>query len=116
MSGEEYDQIIEQAREAKAILESQGFAFFREYLDNSLTSIEEAILDGTVRDVTECTTIGQTVKEFFTPKKEQVQQLVGQRKFIKKLLADLQSFVDMKEDLQEGIENKTITVEGVEHE
>jgi hypothetical protein len=116
MSGEEYNQIIEQAREAKAILESKGFSFVREYLDNALTSIEEAILNGSVKDVKESLTIGQSVKEFFTPKKDQIENLIGQRQFIKKFLADLQGFADMKKDLEKGIEAKKIIVEGVENE
>lgn len=116
MSGEEYNQIIEQAREAQAILESSGFAFVREYLDNALTSIEEAILDGSVKDVKESLSVGQSVKEFFTPKKDQIENLIGQRQFIKKFLADLQGFVDMRTSLEKGIESKKIIVEGVEHE
>lgn len=106
----EYNQIREQSESAQTFLESATFKFIREYLQNSLSSIENSILNNTIRDVTERVTIGQTLKDFFTPKQVQVDELAGQYKFINKFMTDMQIYANQIYDLDKQIEKGRVQV------
>lgn len=106
----EYDQIREQSESAQTFLESATFEFIREYLRNSLSSIENSILNNTVRDVTERVTIGQTLKDFFTPKQVQVDELAGQYKFISNFMADMNIYANQIHDLDKQIEKGRVQI------
>ncbi len=109
VSPEEFDNIRVLASAANEILEKPRFAFFRKYLDDSLKSVEIVILENTVKDVKEELTISDKLKKvFFTPKKVQVDELVGTYKFIKKLYRDLKSYSNMEKDLDEKIAKKEV--------
>ena len=110
LTQKEYDQIKTQSESARAFLESATFDFIREYLKNSLSSIESSILNNTIRDVTERVTIGQTLKDFFTPKQVQVDELAGQYKFITKFMGDMQIFADQIKDLDRQIEEGRVKI------
>jgi hypothetical protein len=110
MTQKEYDEIASQSESAQAFLESETFSFIRKYLQNSLSSIEQSILNNTVRDVTERVTIAQTVKEFFTPKKVQVDEMSGQYKFIQQFLRDMQVYAGNIKDLNEQIEKGRVVI------
>jgi len=104
ISKKEFEEIQDQAAAATDLLESPRFQFFRDYLKSTSGYVEESILNNTVRDVKEIVTINDRLtKMFFTPKKIQVDELVGQYKLIKKLYADLQQFIVIKKDLDSEI-------------
>lgn len=105
ISKQEYDEINEQASAAKELLEDQRFQFYRDYLKEARQSIESSILNNTVREVQESVSITQTiVKTFITPKKQQLDELSGQYKFIEKLENDLHYWVNTQKELHDQIE------------
>lgn len=112
ISREEYSQIEEQSIAAKEILESGRFAFLRDYLQASLTYIETTILENTICDVRETHTItDRLIKTFLKPKKEQIEEMSGQYKFIKKFLADLKVSADLRGELDQELEAKRVVLE-----
>jgi hypothetical protein len=120
ISKEEYEKIAEEARVASLVLDSPDFKFIREYIKNGIASVEQAILNNTIHDVTERVTIAQDQntgyplrqKEFFTPKKQQVDELRGQWKWVKQFLADLQFFAHEKDELDKQILTGKVIIEG----
>lgn len=114
MTQDEYYEIREQSRYAKEFLESDNFAFIRKYLDEALSSIENTILDNTIRDVTESVTITPSiVKKFFTPKKVQVDELAGQHRFLKKFISDMQYYASLIDNLEKEIKSGRVKVDGL---
>lgn len=110
---EEFQEVEDQSRSAHSLLKDPQFSFAQEYINNSLKSIEDSILNNTVHDVTERVTITQsTQKDLFIPKEEQINELCGQYKWIKKFLADMEYFSTMKENLDKAIEKGDVIVEG----
>lgn len=111
ISQNEYEAIENQSIAAKELLEDERFAFFREYLESALSYIEKSVLENTVMEVRETHTItDKIIKTFIQPKKVQVDELSGQYKFIKKLLADLEYYAQLKDDLEQEVENKRVVV------
>lgn len=86
------------------------FAFASQFLaeDNpaamimrhDLQEAEEIILTNRVHDVKEVRIIGEIQKIFSTNKEEQLNELVGQVKYIRGYLAELQSWIDRKVQLE----------------
>jgi hypothetical protein len=110
---EEYEKTEEQTRVAKLFLNNKDFQFLRDYLSNALNYAQETILTNEVHDVTDEVTISDKIKKlFFTPKKEQMDELKGQYKFIKKLLADIAYFASLKAQLDKDIANNRVFIEG----
>lgn len=116
LTQQEYDKIRDQSESAQAFLESATFDFIREYLENATSSIEHSILNNTVKDVTERVTIGQTIKDFFTPKEVQVDELVGQYKFINRFIGDMQAYANQIKDLDQQIEKGRVKIRDEEAE
>ena len=117
---EQYEKISEQARIARLILNNADFQFIRDYINNGVTSAEQAILNNTIHDVTDRVTITQDQatgipirqKEFFTPKSESLDELKGQYKWVKQFLADLAFFATQKIDLDKQIIRGKVILEG----
>ena len=113
VSGEEYRLIEEEASAAKEILEGERFKIVMEYLQSSLDYIEKSILENTIHDVRDTHTItDKLIRTFFTSKKEQVSELSGQYKFIKKFLADLRMTAEMKNDLDDAVARGKVVLDG----
>lgn len=109
----QYEEAVDQARVAKLILNNKDFKFFREYLENALNSSKESILTNSIHDVTEEITLSDRMKKLFhIPKKEQVDEVVGVYKFVKKLFEDLNYFASMKEDLDTRIAKGQVILDG----
>lgn len=109
----QYEEAVDQARVAKLILNNKDFKFFREYLENALNSSKESILTNSIHDVTEEVTISDRIKKLFhISKKEQVDEVVGVYKFVKKLFEDLNYFASIKEDLDTRIAKGQVILEG----
>jgi hypothetical protein len=111
MGKEEYEKISEESRIARLILNNADFKFIRDYITNGYVSVEQAILNNTIHDVTERVTLTQSQpngfplreKEFFTPKKQQIDELKGQWKWVKQFLADLEYFASQKAALDKEV-------------
>jgi hypothetical protein len=109
VSKQESELIENQAIAARELLEDERFAFVREYLESALDYIERTILENTVMEVRETHTItDKIIKTFIQPKKVQVDELSGQYKFIKKFLADMQYYADLKKQLDAEVEAKRV--------
>lgn len=100
---------------AKKLLFSKEFVFVQEYIKNSLQSIEDAILNNTIRDVEEEASFGQSVvRRFFTPKKQQIDELCGQYRWIKQFFAFLEEKVSSFEELDKRVSEGSVVIEGIE--
>lgn len=112
---EEYEKTREQSRIAETFLNSKDFQFIRDLITGGISYAEKSILENTIHDVTEEITISDKIKKlFFTPKKEQMDELKGQYKWIKKFMDDVAYFASLKEKLDKDIERGAVWVEGTE--
>lgn len=110
---EEYQKVEEQSLAAKELLEDPRFEFLRTYIQNSITSAEQTILNNTLREVQEVVPISEKVTRIFkTPKKVQVDELAGQYKWVKQFQDDLKYFASQQEELDAGIESGVVKFEG----
>jgi hypothetical protein len=111
ISREEQKRIMDEATAALELLEDDRFQFFRDYLNNQLQYIQNSILNNTVRDVREVVPITEKLTRiFFTPKKVQVDELVGQYKLINQLLDNLKQLVSLQEELSDQLANQRVVV------
>ena len=111
ISREEQKRIMDEATAALELLEDDRFQFFRDYLNNQLQYIKNSILNNTVRDVREVVPITEKLTRiFFTPKKVQVDELVGQYKLINQLLDNLKQLVSLQEELSDQLANQRVVV------
>jgi len=69
-------------------------------LKTDLEQAREILIHNRVHEVKEVRIIGELQKIFTTDKKEQMDELVGQIKYIEGYLAELQSWVDRKVQLE----------------
>lgn len=69
-------------------------------LKTDLEEAREIVLHNRVHDVKEVRIIGEIQKIFSTPREEQMDELVGQIKYIEGYLAELQAWVDRKLSLE----------------
>lgn len=113
ITAEEYQRISDESKYAEMILKNKNFKFIRDYLESALVYVEQSILNNTIKEVHEQQTITDKLKRvFITQKKEQIDELTGQYKFIKKFLSDLEYFVSRKQEVDSEIERKTVILEG----
>lgn len=69
-------------------------------LKSDLKEAREIIIHNRVHKVREIRLIGEIQKIFTTPKEQQMNELVGQVKYIEGFLAELQSWIDRKKSLE----------------
>jgi hypothetical protein len=111
ISQEEYDRISEQSSAAQELLDDERFSFWREYLRNKRDSIAQLILENSITEVKEVVTFSDKLKRIFTtPKKVQVDELVGQYKLVGELLDDLQQTASLKEEVDQALARKAIVL------
>ena len=112
ISKEEYKEVLSQAAVASGILEDERFKFLRDYFNNASAYVENSILQNTIHDVREIVTLSDKLTRlFFTPKQLQVDEMVGQYKFIKKFFEDLNQFIKIKDDVEEAIAKGTVKID-----
>ena len=112
ISRQEHDKIYEQAQAAEEILTSEKFAFLRDYFENARRYVEQSILNNTVREVQEVTPLSDKLTRIFkTPKKVQVDELVGQHKLITKFFDDMRTFVAIRDELEKELTSERITID-----
>jgi hypothetical protein len=94
---ETWDEIIKRYNEAVYFQKSALFVT----LKTSLEEAESSILENRIREVQEVVTITKTFKRIFTtPKKTQDDEVVGQIKFIRNLMREVQGWIDHKSQLE----------------
>lgn len=104
VSKEEYDGIANKASASKYFLENDRFKFILDYLGNATADIEQKIISNQILEVHEEHTITDKIKRLFiTPKQGQVDELRGVYKWIKKFLADLEYYSQLKKEMDDEV-------------
>ena len=112
ISEKEYEDACEKARVASQLLSDPAFKFIRDYINNSLKSIEEIILGNRIRETIEEIKVSDNVtKQYKYLKEEQLNELSGQYNWIKKFLADMQVIVDIPEQYKKAEKEGSITID-----
>lgn len=112
IKAEEWDKIEEKAKSASYFLNNKRFKFIQEYINASLNEIEQLILNNSVKEVHEESIISDKFKKIFvTPKKVQVDELIGAYKWIKQFMADLEFLIIQRDNFAKKAENKEIEIE-----
>lgn len=93
---------------AKAFLAEDNPA--SQILREELKNAEEIVITNRVHEVKEVRIIGEIQKIFTTPKDEQLDELVGQIKFIRGYIAELESWIYRKEELESLEADGKITI------
>lgn len=106
-----FDELEEQASAAKYFLKNKRFKFIRDYLQEAMDEARNQILENRIRDVREEVTISDKLKRvFITPRKVQVDELVGAYKFIKKFFDDLEYMISLPEEVKKKAERGEIEI------
>lgn len=96
---EEWSDIESRYAEAASFIKEENQAY--QILLAELREAESIILDNRVHEVREVRFISELMQKVFViPKEEQLNELVGQIKFIRGYLAELQSWIDRKLQLE----------------
>jgi hypothetical protein len=112
ISKEEYKKTEEMALAARELLEDSRFAFVRDWMQSSIDYALNSVMNNTVREVSEVVPITEKLTKIFkTPKKIQVDELVGQYKLAKKFFDDMTQYKQNKIDMDEAIAHKQVVVE-----
>ena len=112
VSFEDWEEMEDNASAVKYFLKNKRFALIRNYLKEAMEEAEKQILENRIKDVHEEVKISDRIKKIFiTPKKTQVDELVGAYKFIKKFFEDMEYMVRLPNELLEKEAKGEITIE-----
>lgn len=112
MTGEEFQEVRDQAEAAKELLEDERFTFFREYLRNEKEVIVSDFVNNKIRK-TKVTEKGELKDvEMTYSKEEQENEMSGKFKFIFELISKLQWYVQIYEDALKAQEKGSLVIEG----
>ena len=112
LSYDEWQKIEDNSRASSLFLKDKRFKFIREYLNNSLKEIEQMILNNRITNVEEQVTISdKLVKIFKTPKKVQIDELIGVYKWINKFISDLKYTIQLEKDIIEQESKGRVQIE-----
>jgi hypothetical protein len=104
VSRKEWEQATTDGAAARAFLEEPRFSFMRDYLVSAMSSIENQIVNNTIRDVTEELTINDRLKRiFFTPKKVAIDELAGSYKWVSKFYAEIKRVSTADKDIEHKV-------------
>lgn len=99
ISFEEWENISSRASYAKQFLKEDNPIYAT--MKQSLVDAENMILENRVREVKEVHVISETLQKIFTtPKEIQDDEIVGQLKFIRTFLSELQTWIDFKVEIE----------------
>lgn len=98
VSYEDWTDIENRFNFASNLLKEDNPAY--QILKADLEQAREIIIHNRVHEVKEVRFVGEIQKIFTTNKREQIDELVGQIKYIEGYLGELQSWVDRKVDLE----------------
>lgn len=112
ISSMEWEKIIGESKSAEALLSSEKFSFFRDYIKNSKNSLIMLVATNSVKDLVETQT-GQDgySKSIKTTKEEQLHEIAGCLKFIDKFMGDLLEISKQEERYLEMEKNKRVIIE-----
>jgi len=107
----EWEKICAESDSASKLLNSEDFAFLRDYLHKSKTSIIELFATNAIKDVVETQTSKDGYsKSIKTTKEEQMNEMAGVIKFIDKFFVDLEQLSNQKKKYLELAEKKEINI------
>lgn len=94
----DWKQIEDRFIKATEFMQEDNFLY--QIMLSDLKGAEDIILTNRVHEVKEIRIIGEIQKIFSTDKKEQMDELVGQVKYIRGILAEMQTWIDYKKELE----------------
>lgn len=96
---DEWDQVISRFNYATRVMEDQSPLLALMQAD--LEKARQIVLENRVHEVQEIRTITKSLKKIFTtPREEQLNELVGQIKYIQSFLREMKTWIDHKEELE----------------
>ena len=114
ISFKDWHHINDRAVQAEKFLAEDSVMY--QTFQYELQNAQNIVMENRVHEVREIRDIGDIKKIFITPKEEQINELVGQIKFIKTFLAELQSWIDYKRELEHKEANGSIVIRRTEEE
>ena len=112
VSQAEFDKIAEEAIVAEEMLSSERFEFIRKILLSAKEYAQTSIVENTIMDASEETSISDGIKRILTqPKKVQVDELSGQYKLVDKFFKELQGFIATKANIDKQIDKGTVVID-----
>lgn len=112
ISLEEYNQVEATSLAAKEFLNDERFQFIRNLYQNHLKYAEETLLNDSIREYQDVTSLTDKITRIFkVPKKVQVDELRGQYKWLKQFVADVEYMAGLKDQYDEGIEKGMVIFE-----
>lgn len=109
---DQYKDAEDKSAAAREFLEDDRFAFIRQLLTNPRDYAKDSILNNAIKEVSEVHPISDKITRILkTPKKVQVDELIGQYKLVNKFFADVQYYTTEKEELDKAISSKTVLVQ-----
>jgi hypothetical protein len=110
VSAEEWDEIVTKYAAASEFLKPTNLIYVT--MVSSLKQAEDTILENRLREVHEEHSVTEAFKKIFiTPKKLQDDEMVGQIKYIRSFLAEMKSWIDFKEVLEQKEADGVIKIE-----
>lgn len=121
---QEWQQIEERARQAEIFMNDSNEIYKLMLAD--LENSKDIILENRIREVHEesvittkvetteqggVSVIPEMLKRFITPRKVQVDELVGQYKYLKSFLAEMKTWIDFRDELVKREADGQITIE-----
>lgn len=105
------EQLRQEAKSANLLLNGRQFFFFMDFLKQAQSDIERMILNNTVRDVSDEHTMTDNFKKiFFTPKKEQIDELSGRYKMLREIVELLENRIKHRKELETLINDNKVIV------
>ena len=110
VSIEDWEDIKTRHNLAKKLLKEDNPLYI--LLTESLNKAETMILENRLKEVRESHTITDSLtKVFITPKKVQDDEIVGQIKFLRTLLLELESWVERRDDVEQREAEGRVVIE-----
>jgi hypothetical protein len=107
ISIEEWEEITDRYADAKRFKSGKVYSLLKEELAHA----EELVMLNRIHEVREVKVISEAFQKIFTtPKREQVDEVVGQVKFIRGLLKEIDSWIERKESLEKLEGDNKITI------
>lgn len=107
---EEWELVMDKYNQAQAFLSEESF--IHQIMLEDLEKVKTIIFENRVHEVHENKKITDNFRKIFiTSKQEQVDELVGQVKYIQGILDTVKSWIEMKEELEAMEAQGKITIE-----
>jgi hypothetical protein len=107
---EEWTNISDRALTAKNFLKDTNPIYLA--MKESVDYAKKLVLENRIHEVREEHTISENLKKIFvTPQKVQVDELVGQIKFVEDLFSELNSWIDLKKELEKKEADGSIVID-----